>query len=275
MTTTVLGALALLAAAALAAMPGRSSRRRLRDLLGVERRARPAMRRPRDGSLIALVAGCAALAGIAAGGPVAAFAGLLYGGAGARALVQRRRTRAVAAAHRAGIDAVAGLADDLRAGRTPEHALMAAVASVEPVVDDTALRLVAGAAASGADIAGALDAVHHPGLAAVFGRLAMIWRLNDAGVPLAELLDSLEAELRAHRRATERAAAHLASASATARLLAGLPLVGLVLGFALGTNPLGILLHTLAGGVCAVAAMLLQVGGTVWTERLARSAVAQ
>jgi tight adherence protein B len=275
MSASVLGALALLAAALLAAMPGRSSRRRLREVLDVANPRRLAIRRPPDRSLIALVAGVAAVGGLAAGGPVAGFAGALYGGAGARALVQRRRARAVAAAHRAGIDAVAGLADDLRAGRTPEHALTAAVASLEPAVDDTALRVVAGAAVSGADIVGALDAVRHPGLVAVFGRLATIWRLNDAGVPLAELLDSLEAELRAHRRATERAAAHLAAASATARLLAGLPLVGLVLGFALGVNPLGILLHTVAGGVCAVLAMLLQVGGTVWTERLARSAVAR
>jgi tight adherence protein B len=47
-----------------------------------------------------------------------------------------------------------------------------------------------------------------------------------------------------------------------------------VLGFALGVDPLDVVLHTVPGGVCAALAMALQVAGTAWTERLGRSAVA-
>lgn len=283
----VVAVLVLLVAAVLAALPARPQRRRLRGLAATPddaSRSRPARWRhdlrqrwsrasPRAALLCAAsmaAAGCGL-----AGGPVAALAGGLYGGAGTRAVLRHRETKARRRAEQAALDAVSGLADDLRAGRTPEQALSAAVEAITPEVDEPArrsLRAVLGAAAS-TDLAAAFRDVRHPGLGAVFRRLAAVWRLSDAGVPLAELLDSLEAELRAHRRAADRAAAQLASARATARLLAGLPLVGLVLGFALGVDPLGIVLHTVPGGGCAVLAMVLQLAGTAWTERLGRAVV--
>jgi tight adherence protein B len=126
----------------------------------------------------------------------------------------------------------------------------------------------------GADLAGALRAVDHPGLATVFTRLATVATLGDAGVPLAELLDRLDAELRAHRRAAERAVAQLAAVRATTHLLAVLPLLGLLIGYVLGVDPLDTILHTPAGGVSAVVAMVLQVAGAAWTERLTRPAAA-
>ncbi len=146
--------------------------------------------------------------------------------------------------------------------------------TIEPVVDEPArraLRAVTGQSASGADLVMALSAVRYPGLTGTFERLAAVWRLNDAGVPLAELLDTLESELRAHRRATDRAAAQLASARTTARLLAGLPLVGFLLGFGLGVDPLRIVLHTVPGGACATLALVLQCAGLAWTERIGRA----
>ncbi len=225
---------------------------------------------------IMLVAVAGAVAGGLAGGLVAAFAAGAWCGIGARAVARRTQARAEAAANQAGLDAVAGLADDLRAGRTAQQALAAATATIEPAVDEPArqtLLAVAAAASSGAELPAALAAVRHPGLAPIFARLAAVWRLSDAGVPLAELLDSLEAELRAYRRASERAAAQLAAARTTATLLAGLPLVGFALGGALGVDPLAIVLHTVPGGACAVLAIVLQLAGLAWTERLGRSAV--
>jgi tight adherence protein B len=244
----------------------------------VERIRWPRLRTPTGRSPVALAASLGALVAGLSGGPVAGLAGFLYCGAGARAFVRRLEARAVAAAHHAGLDAVAGLADDLRAGRSAEQALAAAVATIEPAVDEPgrrSLRAVAGAAASGVDLPTALAGVRHPGLAPIFSRLAAVWRLREAGVPLAELLDSLDAELRAHRRATARASAQLAAARTTARLLAGLPLIGLALGAALGVDPLAIVLHTVPGGACAGLAMALQLAGAAWAERLGRPAVAR
>jgi tight adherence protein B len=281
MSVELIAAAALIGACCVLVVPARSARRRLQSVAG--RRGGTQWRQlrswiPSGRAAVPLAASVGAVAGGLAGGPVAGLAGLLYGGAGARALVRRAEARAVAAAHHAGLDAVAGLADDLRAGRSPEHALAAAITTITPAVDERTqrtLRAVAGAASSGADVAATLDAVRAPGLAPIFTRLAAVWRLSDAGVPLAELLDGLEAELRAHRRAADRATAQLAAARTTARLLAGLPLIGFTLGAALGVDPLAIVLHTVPGGACAALAMVLQLLGTVWTERLGRSAVAR
>jgi len=270
---------ALLAAAIVLLVPVGSPRRRLRGVIGGDavRTAgwsRWRSRIPGGRAPIVLVASVGAVAGCVAGGPVAGLAGALYGGAGARALSRRRLAKECTLTQLAALDAVAGLADDLRAGRTPQDALAAAVATIEPVVDEVtrrALRSVTGG--SGTDLVAALRAVRHPGLEPVFARLATVWQLTDAGVPLAALLDGLESELRAHRRAADQAQAQLAAARTTARLLAALPVIGLGLGFALGIDPLGIVLRTVPGGVCAVVAMALQLAGTAWTERLGRTAV--
>jgi tight adherence protein B len=273
---------AVVAAAGLIAMPWSRASRRLREVttpanersglrFGAVAAWSMALRHRATVAIVALVAG---LAGTVAGGPVAGLAGALYCGGAARVLTRRHASRAHAAAQLAGLDAVAGLADDLRAGRTPPQALAAAVRTIEPMVDEAtrrALRAVTGTATAGAELATALGAVEYPGLSGIFRRLAAVWRLSDAGVPLADLLDTLEAELRAHRRATDRAAAQLASARTTARLLAGLPLVGFLLGFALGADPVRVVLSTVPGGLCAALALALQCAGLAWTERIGRA----
>ena len=277
-------AAAVAAAGLLMAVPGGDVRRRLRTVsaggdsgpFGIRRSSAAAVWSglAHHRSVPAVVALTAGLAGVVAGGPIAGLAGALYCGGAARGLFRRHAAQARTRAQLAGLDAVAGLADDLRAGRTPAQALAAAVTTIEPVVDEPArrsLRTVTGQSVSGADLVAALSAVRYPGLTGIFERLAAVWRLNDVGVPLAELLDTLEAELRAHRRSTDRAAAQLASARTTARLLAALPLLGFLLGFGLGADPLRIVLHTVPGGACATLALVLQCAGLAWTERIGRA----
>jgi tight adherence protein B len=271
----VVAALALIGAAG--AVGGWAGpRRRLRSVTpqpSTRRRWRRSVPSPRVCLVAAtLVAG---VLGAVLGGPVAALAGAVYGGAAMRVWLRRRLALAYAAAHRGCLDAAAGLADDIRAGRSPEEALAGATATIHPLVDRAtqgALRVVTGAARTGADVPEALRAVRHAALVPVFRRLAAIWTLNDAGVPLVELLDRLESELRAHRRGAERAAAQMAAARTTARLLAVLPLFGLVLGHLLGADPLDAVLRTTVGGVSATLGMALQVAGSAWTERIARPA---
>jgi tight adherence protein B len=62
----------------------------------------------------------------------------------------------------------------------------------------------------------------------------------------------------------------LAGAWSTVVLLAVLPLVGLAMGWALGADPLGVLLHTAAGLVCLVVGGLLEAAGFCWAMRIVR-----
>ena len=53
-------------------------------------------------------------------------------------------------------------------------------------------------------------------------------------------------------------------------LLAGLPMGGVGLGYAIGADPLAVLLHTPLGVVCAVTAIGLQLAGLAWSARITR-----
>jgi tight adherence protein B len=88
------------------------------------------------------------------------------------------------------------------------------------------------------------------------------------GAPLAELVERIEADARAMDRALASAAAQAAGVRATARLLTGLPVGGIALGYGIGVDPLDVLLHTPVGAGCAVAAIGLQLAGLLWSERL-------
>ncbi|HEY0359593.1 MAG TPA: secretion protein F, partial [Mycobacteriales bacterium] len=115
-----------------------------------------------------------------------------------------------------------------------------------------------------------LRELHLPGGRAALTRLAAAWEVADsAGAPLADVLDRLDADLAALRRRRTRARAETAAASATVRMLALLPLLGLGLGYALGADPLEVLLHSAGGAGSALVALALQATGLLWAERLA------
>lgn len=232
----------------------------------------PAPRRP-AGLLLAAAAVSALLLAASLAGPVGVVAVAGYGAAGWRALRQRARNRADAAARAAGTVALAGLADDLRAGQTPITALHTAVLALDrdPAVAQVSAALAATrvSTAVAGDVVGALRAVPGP-LAPALGRLASAWALTDSGIPLAEVVDRLEVELRLQRRAADRAEAHTASARMTARLVACLPVLGLGIGQVLGADPFAVLTQTGAGAACAVAAIVLHLVGFGWASRLGR-----
>jgi len=70
----------------------------------------------------------------------------------------------------------------------------------------------------------------------------------------------------------QEVAAHLAAPRATARLLAGLPVFGWLLGLAMGARPLSFLLSTPPGWCVAVVGVVLELLGLRWTSALARRA---
>lgn len=214
------------------------------------------------------VAAAAAVPGGLLGGAVGATVIAAYAAGGTLAAVRGRRERGAEAARLRCAEALAGLADDLRAGRPPLVALRAALSPLGalPGVAAVLARIDAEGTAS------ALRAARGP-LAPALHRLAAAWALTDAGIPLAEVVDRLDEEMRADRQAARRAAVRTASARTTARLVAGLPVVGLAMGQALGADPLRVLTGTPAGAACAVAATALHLLGFAWAGRIARGAV--
>jgi tight adherence protein B len=92
------------------------------------------------------------------------------------------------------------------------------------------------------------------------------------GAPVAEVLDRLDADLRATARLRTAAVAQAAGSRASAWLLAVLPLAGLALGPTVGADSARIILHTPLGAGCVGAALVLQLAGLAWSFRLARGA---
>ncbi len=115
-------------------------------------------------------------------------------------------------------------------------------------------------------------AARQPGAEGLLG-LAACWRVAvDQGAGLAAGLDRLEGALRAERDQRADLRAQLAGARATAVLLAALPALGLLLGSAMGADPLRVLLHSGPGLGCLVAGALFEGAGMWWAARIVRGA---
>jgi tight adherence protein B len=185
----------------------------------------------------ALLAGAAAVVvgTTIAGGPVAGLATAAYCGVAAGIARRRRADQFSRRSRERALDAMYCLAADLRGG---------APASVASTVD------------CDARLAWLIEALR---------RVA-----DQTGAPLADLLERAAADTRATDRIRAAAAAQAAGAQATAWLLAALPAGGIALGYAIGADPLRVLLHTPIGAGCAAGGILLQVAGLVWADRLIR-----
>jgi tight adherence protein B len=211
--------------------------------------------------MLVMTAGTALAAGVAGaiGGVVAAVVAGWYTLLGLGALRRTVVERSVGAARTAMLDAIGGLAADLRAG-APAPAAAEAVRAM----------LTAGVGDGGPGVAWMKDTV----VRRVAGRLAAACEVSERlGAPLADLLDRVESDLRHAERVRAAVAAQTSGARASAALLALLPVAGIGLGYAMGARPGHALLHTPLGAVCALGALLLQSAGLGWTGRLCRSAV--
>ncbi|MFG1998409.1 type II secretion system F family protein [Spirillospora sp. NPDC048911] len=105
--------------------------------------------------------------------------------------------------------------------------------------------------------------------------LAACWRIGaERGGTLAAVLDGLASALRDEEAQRQDVAAQLAGPRATARLLAGLPLLGLGMAAAMGANPLAFLFGTGPGVCFLTVGLALDAVGLGWTQRLARAAEA-
>ena len=117
------------------------------------------------------------------------------------------------------------------------------------------------------------EAARLPGAEGLTG-VAACWQVAvEGGAGLAAGLERIAAGLRAQRDQREELRAQLAGPRATALMLALLPVCGLLMGSALGADPLRVLLHTPAGWGCLVVGGLLEWGGVAWTARIVADAM--
>ncbi|MDX3760816.1 type II secretion system F family protein [Streptomyces sp. AK02-04a] len=202
---------------------------------------------------------------------------LFLGAAGMPLLRRVRRageTRRAGERRGAAVIALCGaLAGEVRAGHQPGEALRRAAHDSGGLGEAQAVVLAA--AMFGGDVPGALtDAARQPGADGLVG-LAACWRVAvDRGAGLAAGLDRLEGALCAERDQRADLRAQLAGSRSTAVMLAGLPVLGLLLGTALGADPLHVLLHSGPGLGCLVVGGVLEGVGLWWALRIVRGAEA-
>ena len=101
-------------------------------------------------------------------------------------------------------------------------------------------------------------------------QVAAAWQLaHRSGGGLSAAMTRVGAGLRATQATRRVVAAELASARATARLMAVLPLLAVVMGRSFGVDPLDFLFNTGAGLVCLATGLALGFAGMVWIEAIA------
>ncbi len=255
--TALAAAAAMLAAflAVPARRPGRAAP------VGGTSRSAAARRTSGVAAAVAVVAGIVLLDGrdLVLGG-VLAVAGVGVG------LVLRQARLARAAERRSEqlVEAGEALVGELLAGQPPGAALARAVAiwpELEPV---------ASAGPLGADVPAAMRRLAlRPGAEAMT-EVAAAWRLGQgSGVGLSRSLEQVLVTTRARQETGRRVRSELASARATARLVAVLPVLSLFAAQSMGARPWRFLLGTPPGIACLAVGLALGLAGLWWIERIA------
>lgn len=159
------------------------------------------------------------------------------------------------------------LAGELRAGRPPLTALRQCVEAWPEMAP------VATTAELGGDVPRSLRRLAELPGASGLVEVAGAWRVSQSAGGTMALALARVADGARRRRATEQlVAAELASARATARLVAALPVGVLALGSGFGGDPWHFLLATPLGLTCLGAGLALALLGLAWIERIAARA---
>ena len=191
---------------------------------------------------------------------------LILGTAAAGALVIARRARArkLADETRARVvEAFEAVVAELRAGRPPLQSLERGL-EVWPV-----LAPVVAAARLDADVPECFRRLSRQPGAEALEEVAASWQVahrlgTGLAASVARAVDAARAQL-----ATRRiVAAELASARATARTVAALPVLLLLVSSGSGSGPWHFLLETPAGLGCLAAGLLLALAGMAWIDRI-------
>lgn len=149
-------------------------------------------------------------------------------------------------------------------GQVPAEALQVSASDCPVLAESAAMQAV-----GGDPVVVWRQQASRPGRAGLLA-LARAWQVSQStGASMARPLRDVAAALAAEDAVARVVVAELSAPRATGRLLAALPLFGLVLGFLIGGNPLHFLLDNWVGQLCLIAGVLLACAGVVWVERLA------
>jgi len=163
------------------------------------------------------------------------------------------------------------LRGELDVGSRPEPALLAA-ASIAGAYR-SAFEAGAVAVRDGTDIVAAMSGGGTSRPAPELVVIAQAWALADVtGAPLADVLGRVDDDVQARRAQVRAVASALAEPRSSAALLAALPVLGVVLGTAMGGRPLAILFDSAGGQWLLCAGVMLDGAGLLWTSRLVTSA---
>lgn len=224
-----------------------SSRSRLRDVgLGLV-------------ALVAVTAVGAPRIAVLAMGAAAVAAG------GARLMAAHRRAGAARQTRLRVIELCDALEAELVAGQTPGAAL-ARAAEEWPVLGSSAR-----VATAGGDVPTSLRELAEAPGAQTLRVVAAAWQVaHRTGHGLADSLSRVAIDLRAAEQTRRVVAGELASARATARLLAVLPVFALAIGSGAGAAPWAFLVGHPLGLACLGSGLAFAYAGLVWIEALAR-----
>jgi tight adherence protein B len=219
------------------------------------------------GAPVVLAAVLAAAVGAIASTPLVAALAAAAAGAGGRAWSRRRATAQVEASLRGLADGLGALAADLRSGRS----LTDAAAAAEQACGDPR----AGRALVRALRTPEVDPAGAPGeIADALTRIAAATTLSArTGCSLAAVAGAVEDDLRARSRHRAELRAATAGPRASAVVLAGLPVLGLLMGSGVGADPWRVLTTTAAGQALLVAGVALEATGLAWSHRLVERAL--
>lgn len=189
---------------------------------------------------------------------------LVAGTGGLRLWRRGRRRRDEERRRTAVVEVAEALVGELRAGRPALQALERGRQVWPPFAP------VAAVARLGADVPGALRRL--AGLPGAEGlrEVAAAWQVSErSGMTLATALGQVAESARAQRAATHLVRAELASAQATARLVALLPVATLAMSSGIGADPWSFLLTRPIGLACLAAGVVLVLAGLWWIDRVA------
>ncbi|QWZ07440.1 type II secretion system F family protein [Nocardioides panacis] len=184
---------------------------------------------------------------------------------GAGLLVRRgRAARAATVRQAVVVDVCEALAGELRAGQPPAAGLehcRELWPDLEPVV---------AAARLGADVPAALRRLAAVRGAEGLAEVASAWQVSErSGAGLAAALGQVALTARERQGTRRLVQGELASAQATARLVAVLPVASLAMSTGVGGDPWHFLLGTPVGVGCLGLGALFALAGLLWIDRIA------